>query len=432
MTKDTTTSPPVKKGITNPALQMMGIKRLALPSRNWMIFWSIVGAIGGGIAYDKHQQKQARMKYTAQVQSLSTVPYEVNRLPRKLTIFIAPPPNDFLATSVLIFLKFIKPVFNAAAVDFDIFTESRQGDIRSSVAEKIRQLRREKLEEEKMETNQKVTKHDDAGRTWTKFKNLFSTGSKTDDEVEVTVDRHDLYTPKDVLGLYKVVEPVTVKRDDEENELFSGGVICIGRGAYKEYLTGIHEGLLGPLEKPQWLVEEELKEQEAKQQEKKEKEEQNENKQHTEDEKEEEIPVPKAWIKPEEYGSAEYAPEFQDTFQNGALLRNKKNTPVLFEQPVYVFPVVNIQGFLRIPEKIYRFFTTREVAESMGAEAVEIVHNRTRKFELKRDEFMGSIEEKEWPKKWVKSGLEKGSEWVQPLIVDPRVVERIRVYQVDV
>lgn len=446
---------PKKKGITNPALQMMGIKRLALPSRNWMIFWSVVGTIAGGIAYDKLQQKDARKRYTAQVEEFARVSYEVERLPRKLTVFIAPPPNDFLATSVLVFLKFIKPVFNAAAIDFDIFTESRQGDIRSSVAEKIRELRRETADEDKNKLEQQ--RQDAYNKSWKKFftedlwlKFSGFNSNKNADE-EVTASRHDLYTPKDVLGLYKITEPLEVKRDDESNELFSGGVICIGRGAYKEYITGIHEGLLGPLDKPQWLIDDEIKEQEAKkaleeeeklkngvpevdapaQTEPESTNEPNASPVLDDEEKEDEIPVPKAFIKPEDYASAEYAPEFAEVFKDGKLLRNKKNTPVLFEQPVYVFPVVNVQGFLRIPEKIYRFFTTREVAEAMGAEAVEIVNNHIRPFEIKRDEFMGSVEEKEWPKKWVASGVEKGSEWVQPLIVDPRVVERIRVYDVD-
>ena len=50
--------------------------------------------------------------------------------------------------------------------------------------------------------------------------------------------------------------------------LSAGGIICVGRGAYKEYLSGVHEGLLGPLEKPQSVIDEETKLAEEKKKEK--------------------------------------------------------------------------------------------------------------------------------------------------------------------
>lgn len=52
--------PPKKKGFSNPALRMMGIPRISLPSRNWLIFWSVLIGVGSSIAYDKYEQKQIR------------------------------------------------------------------------------------------------------------------------------------------------------------------------------------------------------------------------------------------------------------------------------------------------------------------------------------------------------------------------------------
>ena len=51
--------------------------------------------IGGGIAYDKYEQKQMRKKWMDAVKQFGEVSYGANEIPRKLTIFIAPPPNDF-------------------------------------------------------------------------------------------------------------------------------------------------------------------------------------------------------------------------------------------------------------------------------------------------------------------------------------------------
>lgn len=86
-----------------------------------------------------------------------------------------------------------------------------------------------------------------------------SNGNQDNDEEELK-SRSDLYKAKDVLGLYKVFPAdINVKSEDAIDDSSAGGIICVGRGAYKEYLSGVHEGLLGPLEKPQSVIDEETK-----------------------------------------------------------------------------------------------------------------------------------------------------------------------------
>lgn len=403
-----------KKGWSNPALRMMGIPRIALPSRNWMIFLSVVGAIGGGIAYDKYQQNQIREKYVEQVQRLGLEQYASNRVPRKLSIFIAPPPDDFLESSLVYFRRWIKPILNSAAIDYDIYTENRQGEIRSQVAEKIRQLRREKRDAKS--ESKEVPKQK-------------STSKPAADEDELKA-RHELYKPQDVLGLYRIFTPFQPKRDDEESDELAGGIICIGRGAYKEYINGVHEGLLGPLDEPQpeapTIAESEdgtvktLDEKTA---------ETNPQKmpesEKKDDGEEPEIPIPKPYISPLQYAEAALAPEL-DMLHT---IKNDKNVPVLFEQAVYVYPVHNLLGFLNFPRKIYRYFTRRTVAEDFGHRTMAIVDNTTRAFEF-RDQLQAKEEELDWPKKWIEKGKTKGSEWVQELAVDERITRRMRVFEV--
>lgn len=43
---------------------------------------------------------------------------------------------------------------------------------------------------------------------------------------------------------------------------------------------------------------------------------------------------------------------------------------------------------------------------------------------------MAKEEELEWPKKWVATGKEKNSEWVQELVTDDRVTTRMKVFDV--
>lgn len=416
----------------------MGIPRFSLPLRNWMIFWTLLASIGGGIAYDKHEQKQVRLRYMAQVEHLGQEKYTSDRLPRKISVFIAPPPNDFLEESVRHFRKYIKPLLNAAAIDFDVYTENQQGEIRLQVAEKIRQLRKETVEKQRKEAE--AARQASHEKPWTKLFRSIPNYLKHKEEEEVLVSRLELYGPTDVLGLYKVVESVEPKRDNSDSPALSGGVICIGRGAYKEYINGIHEGLLGPLEapaEPETLFEAKTIEDftETGKEAGQETEATVEPETKSEDKAEEiddfglhegekkQPAVPKPFITPDQYPSAALAPELD---LRGILLNDKK-VPCLFEQPVYVFPLPHIVGFTNLPRKIYRYFTKRRLAESVSESALAVVHARTRPFEFK-DSLFGKEEEAEWPKKWVARGKDKQSEWVQELAVDDRVTLRMSVY----
>lgn len=393
--------PPKKKGFSNPALRMMGIPRISLPSRNWLIFWSVLVGVGSSIAYDKYEQKQVRKKWMASVSHLSEEVYTNDRIPRKLTIYIAPPPNDFLDSSLRIFRKFIKPVLNAGSVDFEIFSEGRQGDIRSSVAQRIRDLRIKELEKGKVVKESK--------------------SSEIIEEPEY-VKRSDLYRPSDVLGLYKIFPQNIDTVSDDANTDVAGGVVCIGRGAFKEYISGVHEGLLGPLQKPQAIADEEARRAEQKAKDK----EENPSKYSDDDDDEDNDnlkPVPMRFIKSSEYANAPLAPEFNlDT-----ILKDDKGIPYFFEQPVYVFSVPTIQGFKNVPRKVYRFFTKRFFADDYGERTTHIVNKDTRPFKEK-DILMAKEEEVDWPSNWVKRGTERGSEWVQELAYDDRVISRMRVF----
>lgn len=423
---------PVKKSWTNPALRAMGIKKISLPSRNWMIFWTVLASVGGGIWYDRYEQKQIRAKYMKQVEHFGEEIYANDRIPRRLAIFIAPPPDNFLDESMKHFRRYIKPVLNSAAIDFTVYTENRQGDIRSQVAESIRDLRRSRLEEQVK--NEEKKREEAYNRSWTKWFKEDVPGvflklhrKKPSDEEGPLVDVHDLYEPKDVLGLYRVLGTIEPKRDDEMDFYKAGGVICVGRGSYKEYLSGVHEGLLGPLEAPA-EPEPEVKPVDV-----------GENGEEKQEEKKEEIsdfgdnegekkeslkPVPKPFIKPEQYGSAPLAPELD--FSQPIL--NDKHVPVLFEQPMSVFPLHNLTGFTNIPRKIYRYFTRRNLAESVTSNVLDVVYAESRPFQYK-DTFLGKEEELNWPKKWVERGKKKNSEWVQEIEVDERVTNRMRVYE---
>lgn len=426
------TSKPAKKSWSNPALRAMGIPKISLPSRNWMIFWAVLATVGGGIYYDKHEQKKIREKYSEQVKVLGEEVYTSNRIPRKLTIFIAPPPDSFLEESLTHFRRYIKPVLIAAAIDFDVYTEGRQGEIRSQIAEKIREIRRKALDDQKKKDED--VRAEAYSKSWTKFfkEDVPSVFKKIrfskEEGPEILVDRHELYTPADVLGLYKIVEPLHPTRDDEIDSQLTGGIICIGRGAYKEYMNGVQEGLLGPLEKPEEKIEEvkieTVEGAEPVTEKNKDEVEIDDFGQKEDGEQEKQDPVPKPYISQKDYQSALLAPELDMS----TVIRDNNNVPVMFEQPLYIYPLPKLVGISNWPKKIYRFFTTRELAESVTSDTLAVVYGKSRPFEFK-DNFLAKEEELNWPKKWVERGRKKNSEWVQELEVDSRIADRFRVFE---
>jgi import inner membrane translocase subunit TIM54 len=414
--KGTQEAPPViegktkakSKGFSHPALKAMGIPTLRVPSRNWLIFWAVTGTIAGWITYDRYERKRVREQWKQRVSYLASQKMNPLEMPRKVTVYVAPPPGDYLDASLTHFRQYIKPVLTASATDFDLRTESRQGEIRHRVAEEIRNRRRAEL-------------------------GLETSDPEFKDELDRTIESGLQY----------------------DN---TGGVICVGRGAYKEYMHGLQEGWLGPLEQPADLQEDattnsddvaafptreddmrdimgEKKEEEEPQQHSSEPEtldqqqeksaSDNENEEKTEssgegeseEKKEKQAPVPKPYIPLTKFSEAELSAEFRRAADQG----NMADPMAIINQP-------HILGFLNTPIRLYRFFNRRYLADRMGAATAAVVFAQTRPF-TKEDDDACIQEEDDWPKKWKQKGLDKGSEWMVDLQVDDRIRQNLRIYE---
>ncbi|KAG5359327.1 Mitochondrial import inner membrane translocase subunit TIM54 [Yarrowia sp. E02] len=528
---------PPKPGYTNPALRAMGIRQLRLPSRNWLIFWSVLGSISGGIYYDRHERKKVRQQYKDAVAYLGERPLGGLEIPRKITVFVAPPPGDYLDHVLTHFRAYIKPILTAAALDFEVKQESRQGEIRYVVAEGIRNYRREQLGLPKVpsrlmvdeeEYNKAVAdqnaeverlkagreKHTNPNPTFQAFNSINNRPGAPSNE------------PEDLMSLSVAG---TIAQEQLDKEITAklefnpeSGVICVGRGAYKEYLAGLHEGWLGPLEDPRpdeddRKVYEEFPNREKDDDDalglvKSEPETTpvqpletvtpvqsiSESISHSgdvtavtdveqtaagpEDVVTETVstpapasdkpkplsemspsewdpkaplpeikrkPVPKPYIRPDEYSEAELSEFYARGFENASTAHstvssninqqpNDLNSPAgsgtafvdqFFFSPIAVIPHRHIMGFMNTPHRIVRYFNKRAVADEVGAATVVAVTGDTRPFDCQKDPELLASEEFDWPSKWVKKGQDNGSEWVQPVVVDQRVMEKVKVYQ---
>lgn len=129
-------------------------------------------------------------------------------MPRKLTIFLSAPPGDGIRPSREFFKEYVKPVLVAAALDYDVIEGRKEGDVRYGTAEQIRRLRRSKGE-----------------------KGLEPTEEEQPPDTETIVQniRH---------GMSITSEPGV------------RGDLVLGRHTWKEYIRGLNEGWLGPVEEP--------------------------------------------------------------------------------------------------------------------------------------------------------------------------------------
>ncbi|CCX30117.1 Similar to Mitochondrial import inner membrane translocase subunit tim54; acc. no. Q2UJY4 [Pyronema omphalodes CBS 100304] len=378
----------------NPALAAMGLPKLRakLPSRNWTVFLTLCTAIGGSVYYDRHHTNKTKQKWINLVSHLAERPLAPMELPRKVTVYLCAPPGDSLQVAREHFRDYIKPVLNAAAVDFDVVEGKKMGELRHKVAENIRKERRG--------------------------------------------------DPKGPVEEVRERNGITYKEE--------GGVVVVGRVAWKEYLRGLQEGWLGPLEAPpseekpipeaaapvvegiDALVAEkteaEIKEEAKKTEEDK--------KKADEEAARKKNAIPEPLLRVEDFEKAELP----------------KSMPTVFE-PAAVISFPHILGFLNTPTRMVRYFNKRKMADEVCREAAAVALGINRPFitepepagtmsapeeveeGLKATKVLGEVdalahEEKDWLKKVWEEEKYQGGEWPSPITVDSRILSRLRKFYI--
>ena len=127
-------------------------------------------------------------------------------MPRTITIFLSAPPGDGLRAAREHFHEYVKPVLVAGALDWEVIEGRREGEVRAGLASKIRRVRRRSGENVEMQETE-----------------------------ETTEDR-----------LEEFRRGAQIKNWDGVQ-----GDLILGRHTWKEYVRGLHEGWLGPLDPPQ-------------------------------------------------------------------------------------------------------------------------------------------------------------------------------------
>ncbi|KAL1634692.1 mitochondrial import inner membrane translocase subunit tim54 [Neofusicoccum ribis] len=410
----------------NPVFRMMGLPnfRFKLPSRNWMIFLTITSSWTAALVYDRREKKRVQQKYCDAVAHLARETLPTTAMPRRMTIYLSAPPADGLMGAREHFHEYVKPILVAAAMDWDAVEGRREGDVRAQLAERIRKLRKQ------------------AGEA--------TTEPLAEDDLETTIAQQ-----RQRAGIQDWQGPQ--------------GDIVIGRNTWKEYVRGLHEGWLGPLDAPPAPEDEavpatpssptpaddasptapptpaatttaaELTPEDAEKQAEKEPEQKKEEEQKQQPAKRTQPPP---FISAADYASATLPPSApQDLGPSAAV------------------PYPHILGFLNTPVRMYRFLTRRRLADDIGAQVAAAVLAAQRPYagpaeSWAADEGVAPVgqgedgdelwevqralrgEEKEWHKSVRKEAAAKREEgkesvWCDDMVLDPRVAGRMRRFVLE-
>ncbi|KAL2914194.1 mitochondrial import inner membrane translocase subunit tim54 [Polyrhizophydium stewartii] len=125
-----------------------GARRLPfkLPSRNWLIFWSVTASIAGLAAFDKWQLRRVRRELAERASVVAEQPLSPDELPRKVVVYIEP-----THWARYWFKEYVKPVFDAAALDYDLVEPSHTAKIQAAARDvlwKAREMHADQLAKE--------------------------------------------------------------------------------------------------------------------------------------------------------------------------------------------------------------------------------------------------------------------------------------------
>ncbi|KTW31173.1 uncharacterized protein T551_01246 [Pneumocystis jirovecii RU7] len=289
-----------------------------------IVFPLAVLSFSGLVIYDKIAKKKIIEKHCNRVKSLANEPMSPLDLPRKVKIYMSPFPGSDLHASRMQFQKYICPILQAGAVDYEIIEGNKEGDLKNYVSEEIRCLRRGEL--------------------------------SIDPEMQ------------------KVM--VNVRPSTEED-----CAIIVGRQTLKEYLAGIHEGWLEPLESP-----------------------------HA------------SSSSLEMLGN-----KSKDTSAAPLEKSLQSSLPADFSIPILQYiPLPCIFGFFNIPFKILQFSNRRYLAQIIASKIVDVVLVNETRYWDDSDILLGEEETCNWPKKYRKRTT--AGVWTDDLALDKQIMSHVRLY----
>ncbi|KAJ3090560.1 mitochondrial import inner membrane translocase subunit tim54 [Quaeritorhiza haematococci] len=306
-----------------------GFFNFKLPSRNWLIFWGVTGTLTSLAVYDKQELKKVRSKYCERVSHLALEPMKTDETPRKVVVFLAP--SQYARYT---FKEYVKPVFDAAALDYEFIEPRTAGEVQK----RIRELVWTGKEEAAAKMPTPAPEISTTSSTNSSWRSRLFGGSRTQNATSSFASQQ-IQPPMDPIQAF-MQRP---KYNPEE------GLIAVGPEAWGELLTGISEGFLSLRPSQQ---------------------------------QESSTPT-NTDSDSSDSSSNESTTPVEPTFD-----LSESNLPQApyFQPPTIGFiPGQNLVGWTRFPHRIYRWFIERKVMEEVGEHAVKVVLGNRR--ELLREDL---------------------------------------------
>ncbi|KAI9164306.1 mitochondrial import inner membrane translocase subunit tim54 [Blastocladiella emersonii ATCC 22665] len=122
------------------------LRNIKPPSRGVVIFTTVVGTFFGLVYRDRRLTEQVHEELRLRAAELANQPLASTDRVRKVAVYLMRPhPDDSIRTSRQIFAKYIKPVFDAAALDYDLVEAFEPGAVarhtQQTLAKKQRYVR---------------------------------------------------------------------------------------------------------------------------------------------------------------------------------------------------------------------------------------------------------------------------------------------------
>ncbi|KAJ1918915.1 mitochondrial import inner membrane translocase subunit tim54 [Tieghemiomyces parasiticus] len=116
-----------------------------IPSPKTTAFVAVLSAIVGVKKYDTYRADSIRERIKAEASVKAKEPLDPMALPTKVIVYLTPPPGDGIHKSRIYFRDFVKPIFDAGALDYDVIEAKEAGDIHTAVSQELLERRRDQI-----------------------------------------------------------------------------------------------------------------------------------------------------------------------------------------------------------------------------------------------------------------------------------------------
>ncbi len=264
----------------------------------------------GYAAYDRYITDQVKSSLLTEASVYSNMPMDIHDLPRKVLVYTAP--SQYAAYN---FKQFVKPVFDAAALDYELVLIEKSGDVHDKIRDLLWTAKDEASTRPELSIEDTESSLKKKPRTWSEF--LFgSSGNRMPpiDPIQEFLSRPK-YSPHVAL-------------------------IAMGPEAWDEMMQGMLEGCFSKRSSEQVSTEE--------------------SSQDSVDGEEKSVTL-----------DASNMPLATPNHQP-VLTFNTLDLP-----PLGYISAKNLVGMTKFPQRIFAWFHQRHAMQEMGSRALEIVHGHT-------------------------------------------------------